>query len=146
MTQSTLRKDLGTSSGRAGKWATTFFVALILFASGKFLNFSATCQAKEKKVNGNVEIHSDQIELLDVQAGAERCPDQKKATTIRLKVKSEKALDVKIFAYISGTSWVGKDFMNKHQGDEISTYLCDPRAKFKVYAHEAGSNQPWPKP
>ena len=36
-------------------------------SSGKFLNFSATLQAKEKRVNGNVEIHSDQIELLDVQ-------------------------------------------------------------------------------
>jgi len=97
-------------------------------------------------VDRNVEIHSDQLELLDLQAGAEGCPDQKKATTIRLRVKSENAIDIKIFAHISGSTWAGKDYLNKRQGDEISTYLCDSHPKFKVYAHEAGSSESWPKP
>jgi hypothetical protein len=145
-TQGNQRRFLTSAPKRAAKWTANLGAALILVASARSWDFQSFFQAGERKVNRNVEIHSDQVELVDVQPGAERCPDQKKATTIRLKVKSEKAVDIKIFCHISGSTWVGKDFLNKRRGDEISTYLCDSHPKVKVYSHEAGSSETWPKP
>jgi len=53
---------------------------------------------------------------------------------------------VRVFSRISGSTWVGKDFPNKQNGDEITSYLCDSHATFKVYTRPAGSAEPWPKP
>ena len=61
---------LTSASKRIAKRVAFLGASLILVNSAKSFEFQSSCQAGETKANRNVEIHSDQVELVDVQAGA----------------------------------------------------------------------------
>ena len=92
-----------------------------------------------------VKIVGSGVELLDITPSASNCPKQK-GETIRLKVTSDTAVDVRWYTQTGYKRWVNKDFPNRKHGDEITTYRCDQKPNYKIYSRAAGSTEAWPKP
>lgn len=120
-----------------------YWLRLILPYSG---STDSWAQPSNEKAHGKVELNSEAVEVVETKPVAEACPNQKQGTTIRLRVRGDTAVDVRVFSQINAKTWAGKDFPNKRGGDEITTYLCDSHARFKVYTRAARSNEPWPRP
>ena len=100
---------------------------------------------QNNQTNDKVKILSPGIEVAEVQPTAEQCAS-KKGQTIRLKVTSASALDVRLYVKTGYKQWMPKDFPNQQAGSEITDYRCDQNPNYKVYAHAAGSSDAWPKP
>jgi hypothetical protein len=92
-----------------------------------------------------VKIVGSGVELLDITLSASNCPNQK-GETIRLKVISDTAIDVRWYTQTGYKQWVNKDFLNQNHGDEITNYRCDQKRNYKIYSRAAGSAEAWPKP
>lgn len=92
-----------------------------------------------------VKIVGSGVELLDFTLSASNCPKQK-GETIRLKVTSDRTVDVRWYTQTGYKQWVNKDFPNQKPGDEITNYRCDQKPNYKIYARTAGSTEAWPKP
>jgi hypothetical protein len=124
---------------------TTDKIPVLCFCAALVLAFSlGTSQAQQTPKQ--VKLVTDAVEVVDLSPGAAKCPDQKEASTVRLRVKSEKPVDVAVYLWFPG-GWSGRIFANKSTGDEFEHYGCvSPKhISFKVYARDAGSQQDWPK-
>ena len=100
---------------------------------------------QNNQTNNKVKVLSPGIEVAEVLPTADQCAS-KKGQTIRLKVTSTSALDVRLYIKTGYKRWMPKDFPNQQPGNEITDYRCDQTPDYKVYAHAAGSPDAWPKP
>ena len=100
---------------------------------------------QNNQTSDKVKVLSPGIEVAEVLTTADQC-DSKKGQTVRLKVTSTSALDVRLYVKTRYKRWMPKDFPNQQAGSEITDYRCDQRPDYKVYAHAAGSSDAWPKP
>jgi hypothetical protein len=100
---------------------------------------------QNNQTNDKVKVLSPGIEVAEVLPTADQCAS-KNGQTIRLKVTSTSALDVRLYVKTGYKRWVWKDFPNQQAGSEITDYRCDQQPDYKVYAHAAGSSDAWPKP
>jgi hypothetical protein len=100
---------------------------------------------QNNQTNDKVKVLSPGIEVAEVLPTADQCAS-KKGQTIRLKVTSTSALDVRLYIKTGYKRWMPKDFPNQQPGNEITDYRCDQTPDYKVYAHAAGSPDAWPKP
>src|ERR1051326_8327197 len=87
---------------------------------------------KSKGGNDQVKLYSDAVEVVEVSNKAEKCPTPGEGTSLKLRVKSEKPVDVRIHYTTRKGSWASSDYMNKKSGDEVSTYDCHPKTRYKV--------------
>ena len=92
-----------------------------------------------------MKILASGVELVELTPSAQKCGNQK-GETIRLRVTSENPVDVRLYVHTGWKQWLPKDFQNQKRGDDITDYRCGPPRDYKVYAHAAGSSEPWPKP
>lgn len=97
----------------------------------------------QKGGNDQVKLYSQDVEVVEVSDKAEKCTEQSGATSIRLRVKSEKPVDVRLHYTTKKGGWASSDYLNKKSGDEISSYDCHPKVKYKVQTRPAGSDK-WP--
>jgi hypothetical protein len=100
---------------------------------------------QNNQANNKVKVLSPGIELAEVLPTADQCIS-KKGQTIRLKVTSATAVDVRLYVKTGYKQWISKDFPNQQAGSEITDYRCDQKPDYKVFAHAAGSSDAWPKP
>ena len=100
---------------------------------------------QNNQTNDKVKVLSPGIEVAEVLPTADQCAS-KKGQTVKLKVTSTSALDVRLYVKTGYKRWIPKDFPNQPAGSEISDYRCDQTPDYKVYAHAAGSSDAWPKP
>jgi len=98
---------------------------------------------KSKGGNDQVKLYSNDVEVVEVSDKAEKCPAENGATAVRLRVKSEKPVDVRLHYTTKRGGWASSDYLNKKSGDEISSYDCHPKVKYKVQTRPAGSDK-WP--
>ncbi|HEU0178568.1 MAG TPA: hypothetical protein VFV58_30260 [Blastocatellia bacterium] len=98
---------------------------------------------KSKSGNDQVKLYSDAVEVVEVSDKAEKCSSSGGATFLRLRVKSESPVDVRLHSSTRKGSWAFSDFLNKKSGDEITSFECFPKARFKVQTRPAGSDK-WP--
>lgn len=97
----------------------------------------------QKGGNDQVKLYSQDVEVVEVSDKAEKCTEQSGATAVRLRVKSEKPIDVRLHYTTKNGGWASSDYLNKKNGDEISSYDCHPKVKYKVQTRPAGSDK-WP--
>jgi hypothetical protein len=81
--------------------------------------------------------------VVEVTDKAEKCTAESGATGVRLRVKSEKPVDVRLYYTTKKGGWASSDYLNKKAGDEITSYDCHPKVKYKVQTRPAGSDK-WP--
>ncbi|MBS1806617.1 MAG: hypothetical protein JST84_00325 [Acidobacteria bacterium] len=93
-------------------------------------------QDTNKKQNDQVKMESNQVELIEVSAVAGQCTNQK-GTTLRLKVTGSNAVDVRVYSQTLRARWVFADYKNKKQGDEVTSFTCLEKGKFKVQTRAA---------
>jgi hypothetical protein len=93
--------------------------------------------------NDQVKLYSDAVEVVEVSDKAEKCQGPSGATFLRLRVKSASAVDVRLHASLRNGGWSYSDFLNKKSGDEITSFECFPKARFKVQTRPVGSDK-WP--
>jgi hypothetical protein len=98
---------------------------------------------KSKSDNDRVKLYSDAVEVVEVSDQAEKCAPADGATTITLRVKSELPIDVRLYHLTRRGGWAFADYPNKKKGDEITSYECNAKAKFKVQTRPVGSTK-WP--
>lgn len=98
---------------------------------------------KSKVGNDQVKLYSDAVEVVEVSDKVEKCSSSGGATFLRLRVKSESPVDVRLHSSTRKGGWAFSDFLNKKSGDEITSAECFPKAHYKVQTRPAGSNK-WP--
>ena len=129
------------------RWFSSLATGLFIASLAAAVTLEAVrAQDAKAKSQERVQIHGNEVELVEVKAGAEKCPNQKDSTTVRLKVNSESAVDVRLYVKKPGGKWSDRDFPNRKRGDEITDYICLPNAQYHVYTRPAGGNSSWPKP
>lgn len=97
----------------------------------------------QKGGSDQVKLYSQDVEVVEVSDKAEKCTEQSGATTVRLRVKSGKPIDVRLHYTTKKGGWAFSEHLNKKSGDEISSYDCHPKVKYKVQTRAAGSDK-WP--
>jgi hypothetical protein len=119
--------------------------ALLLIAHSNTDNdfYSQKGNGKSNGGNDQVKLYSDSVEVVEVSDNAEKCQGSNGATFIRLRVKSASPVDVRVHASLRKGGWSYSDFLNKKSGDEITSFECFPKARFKVQTRPAGSDK-WP--
>jgi predicted acyl esterase len=116
----------------------TFVCVLVFWIANGWQSFA---QDTNKKQNDQVKLESNQVELIEVSEVAGQCPNQT-GTTLRLKVTSSNAIDVRVYSQTLRARQVFADYKNKKQGDEVTSYTCLEKGKFKVQTR-AASDSPW---
>jgi hypothetical protein len=96
---------------------------------------------KSKSGNDQVKLYSDAVEVVELSDKAEKCSSSGGATFLRLRVKSESPVDVRLHSSTRKGGWAFSDFLNKKSGDEITSFECFPKAHYKVQARPAGSSK-----
>jgi len=124
----------------AATLAALLLTARVLTASASYAQKQGE---KSKGGNDQVKLYSDAVEVVEVSDKAEKCSSSGGATSLRLRVKSESPVDVRLYSTTQRGSWAFSDFLNKKSGDEITSFECFPKARFKVQTRPAGSNK-WP--
>ena len=99
--------------------------------------------AQTSKPAGKVSLRTNEVSLVTIAEGAEKCPNNE-GTTARLKVSGQNTIDV-LVRYRVGLSTVNKPFLDQAPGSEISVYQCAPRAQFEVFSRPKGSTADWAK-
>jgi hypothetical protein len=119
--------------------------ALLLTAHFSTAGVSYAQKGDEKSKGGNdqVKLYSDAVEVVEVSDKAEKCPSSGGATFLRLRVKSSSSVDVRLHSSTRRGGWSFSDFLNKKSGDEITSFECFPKARYKVQTRPAGSDK-WP--
>lgn len=102
-------------------------------------------QEASNKLNKQVQLHTDAVELVEVTPSAAQCGKQK-GTSIRLRVNSESSVDVRLYIHVGYKRWINRDFASQKRGDEITDFICIEKANYEVFARSAGSSQDWPQP
>lgn len=90
-----------------------------------------------------MKLYSNAVEVVEVSDKAEKCPLSGGATSVRLRVKSESPVDVRLHYTTRKGGWASSDYLSKKIGDEITAYECFPKARYKVQTRPAGSDK-WP--
>jgi hypothetical protein len=119
-------------------------LAALLLMAHVFTASASYAQKEGKKSNdGNnqVKLYSDAVEVVEVSDKTEKCPSSGGATFLRLRVKSESPVDVRLHSSTRKGGWAFSDFLNKKSGDEITSVECFPKAHYKVQARPAGSGK-----
>jgi len=106
-------------------------------------SFAQKSDVKAGSGSNRVKLYSDAIELIEISDKTEKCPAEGGATSVKLRVKSASPVDVRIYYTNRKGHWASTDFLSKKAGDEIFTYDCHPKAKYKVQTRPAGSEK-WP--
>ena len=123
-------------------WLTVIGLTFVLLASHSIQWTLAQGNATDAK---RVKIVGGGVELIELAPSAPKCGKQK-GETIRLRVSSETAIDVRMYIQTGYKQWMDKDFPNQKRGDEITSYRCDQKPNYKIYSHAAESSEAWPKP
>ncbi|HEY7181639.1 MAG TPA: hypothetical protein VIC84_09485 [Blastocatellia bacterium] len=118
-----------------------------LLLTAHFFTTSASYAQKSgetsKAGNDQVKLYSDAVEVVEISNKTEKCPSSGGATFLRLRVKSEAPVDVRLHSSTRRGGWAFSDFLNKKSGDEITSVDCFPKAHYKVQTRPAGSGK-WP--
>ena len=124
---------------------TAAIAALLLTAYFSTAGASYAQKGDEKSKGGNdqVKLYSDAVEVVEVSDKDEKCPSSGGATSLRLRVKSASPVDVRLHSSTRKGGWSFSDFLNKKSGDEITSFECFSKARYKVQTRPAGSGK-WP--
>lgn len=116
-------------------------LAALLLTAQVFTSSASRVQKEgEKPKNGNdqVKLYSDAVEVVELSDKAEKCSSSGGATFLRLRVKSGAPVDVRLHSSTRKGGWAFSDFLNKKSGDEITSFECFPKARFKVQTRPVG--------
>jgi hypothetical protein len=118
----------------------TAIAALLLMAHVFTARASHVQKEGEKPKSGTdqVKLYSDAVGVIEVSDKAEKCSSSSGATFLRLRVKSESPVEVRLHSSTRKGGWAFSDFLNKKSGDEITSFECFPKAHFKAQTRPAG--------
>ena len=128
----------------------TFPAALIAAICAVLLCLTVASRDTSAQESGSagdkhVRIMTDAVEFVSYTKTAEKCKSGK-GETIRLKVKSESPVDVRLYIAQPRGKWLIQDYPGQQQGQEVMSYQCDRTPQYRVYARAAGSAGEWAKP
>lgn len=119
----------------------TIVAALLVVCLQSNVSFAQKDGEKSKGEKDQVKLLSNDVEVIEISDKAEKCPGD--ATSLKLRVKSEKPIDVRLHYTRRRSGWAYTDYLNKKNGEEINAVDCVAKTRYKVQTRAAGSER-WP--